>query len=92
MSAQQTYDGPQQVRFSSANQEIEPVPDNLSVESLTALNNRQRDDLNPEAQEELRTLSAKLQNSRLQSRRMENFAFEPVSLPPSRVCGTICTS
>lgn len=67
-------DGPQGVRFSDRNQEIEPPA-----------HARDRDDLSPEAQAELRNLSITLQNSRLHASRMENFAFEPVSLPPSRV-------
>ena len=37
------------------------------------------------AEQELRSLSSTLQQSRVQAKRMENFSFEPVSLPPSRV-------
>jgi hypothetical protein len=68
---------PQSVRFSGVNEEIEssrPAGQEL---------------LSPQADEELRNLSASLQTSRCQARRMENFAFEPVSAAPSRVsmCG-----
>lgn len=42
--------------------------------------------MSAETQQELRNLSMTMQKSRqTQSARMENFAFEPVSLPPSRV-------
>ena len=61
------------VRFSDKNDEIEPDP-------------QDRQDVSPEVQKELRDLSITMQKSRLQSKRMENFAFEPVSLPASRVC------
>ncbi|KAF2273540.1 Pkinase-domain-containing protein [Westerdykella ornata] len=42
------------------------------------------EEIEPATKEELRSLSNALQNSRCQVRRMENFSFEPVSLPPSR--------
>lgn len=65
------------VRFSERNQEIAPVHN--------APGRYERDDLSPEAQAELRNLSMALRNSRIQASRMGDFAFEPVSLPPSRV-------
>ena len=65
------------VRFSERNQEIAPV--------RNAPGRYVRDDLSPEAQAELRNLSMTLQNSRIQASRMGDFAFEPVSLPASRV-------
>lgn len=71
---------PQAVRFASVNQEIEPAH---SFQSFTTLSNA---DLSPEAQEEIRNLAKGLHNSHLQQRRMSNFAFEPISLPASRVC------
>lgn len=43
------------------------------------------EELSPEAQKELKNLSKTMQKCILQSRRAENFCFEPVSLPPSRV-------
>ncbi|PGH26991.1 HAL protein kinase [Polytolypa hystricis UAMH7299] len=78
---------PQQtVRFASTNQEIEPAhrlqsrPD-LTVESKDETKNN----LSPETKEELRSLAMKLQKSRLQETRMRNFAFDPLSLPASRI-------
>jgi hypothetical protein len=80
-------DQPQSVRFSDVNQEIEPEKAVEIVCDLTGVGRDARDGpLSPEAEEELRNLSSTLQNSRCQAKRMENFSFEPVSLPPSRVC------
>ncbi|MCJ1441636.1 MAG: serine/threonine protein kinase [Stictis urceolatum] len=74
----------QAVRFSSNLQEIEPAHSLHPTETLTQ--DRRSDALSAEAQAELRELSRSIQqNSQLQKRRMDNFAFEPVSLPPSRV-------
>jgi hypothetical protein len=71
------------VRFSSVKQEISPE---LSFQSQTTIPGREpRDDIPEEAQEELRNLAMSLQKSRLQSKRMGDFAFDPVSLPVSRV-------
>jgi hypothetical protein len=74
------------VRFSDVNQEIEPEK---AVERLCDLTGSGRDaqgePLSAQAEEELRNLSSTLQKSRCQAKRMENFSFEPVSLPPSRV-------
>lgn len=75
----------QAVRFSSVNQEIEPeeVPKDVS-----ALDNPEKDgkeNLTPEAEAEIRNLACSLQQSRCQARRAQNFTYEPVSLPPSRV-------
>ncbi|KAF2240146.1 Pkinase-domain-containing protein [Viridothelium virens] len=76
--------GQQAVRFTSVNQEISPEPDLQPVETLTAPDHPPKQKLTAEAQEELRNLSVTLHKSKLQARRMENFAYEPVSLPPSR--------
>lgn len=76
---------PQTVRFASVNQEIEP---SHSIQSLTTLPSNisiSNPEFSPEAQEEIRKLSRSLQSSPLQQRRMNHFAFEPVSLPTSRV-------
>jgi hypothetical protein len=71
------------VRFSSVKQEISPEQ---SFQSQTTVPGREpRDDIPEEAQEELRNLAMTLQKSRLQSKRMGDFAFDPVSLPVSRV-------
>jgi hypothetical protein len=79
-------DQPQSVRFSDVNQEIEPEKAVDTIRDLTGTGKDARDGpLSAEAEEELRNLSSTLQNSRCQAKRMENFSFEPVSLPPSRV-------
>ena len=75
----------QAVRFSDVNQEIEPEQALKHVSTLTGAGEDTKEELSPEAQEELRNLSMSLQKSRCQARRMENFSFEPVSLPASRV-------
>ncbi|KAI9836365.1 MAG: hypothetical protein M1819_001394 [Sarea resinae] len=76
---------PQQtVRFSSVNQEIEPELCLRPVASLSSQNPKPTGELTPQAQEELRNLSKTIQNTTLQQHRMNNFAFEPFSLPSSR--------
>lgn len=81
----------QAVRFSSVNQEIEPEQAVQHVSALTNDGKQDREKLSPEAEEELRILSMSVQQSRCQAKRMENFSFEPVSLPASRV-STLCLS
>ena len=76
----------QSVRFSEVHEEIEPAQAVRDVADLTSpAKAPQHGPLSPQAEEELRTLSSTLQKSRMQAKRMENFSFEPVSLPPSRV-------
>jgi hypothetical protein len=76
----------QSVRFSDVTQEIEPEEAVRDVAELTGTDKAPNDGpLSPQAEEELRNLSSTLQKSRMQAKRMENFSFEPVSLPPSRV-------
>ncbi|KAF2829421.1 kinase-like protein [Ophiobolus disseminans] len=78
-------DQPQSVRFSDVNEEIEPEKAVERMADLTGADKgAQCGPLSPQAEEELRNLSSTLQKSRCQARRMENFSFEPVSLPPSR--------
>ncbi|KAF2103531.1 kinase-like protein [Rhizodiscina lignyota] len=72
------------VRFSSHDEEIEPTASLEQVDTITGSDRRERDDIDPEAQEELKNLTMTLQKSR-QKQRAENFHFEPVSLPASRV-------
>ncbi|KAF2458920.1 kinase-like domain-containing protein [Lineolata rhizophorae] len=75
------------VRFKSQNEEIEPEHSLETIETLTSPQARRpsRETLSPEAQEELRNISVTMQKCKLQSKRLENFSYEPVSLPPSRV-------
>ncbi|KAM0716877.1 hypothetical protein Q7P37_006729 [Cladosporium fusiforme] len=66
------------VRFAVENQEIAP---DQSLEDVEP-SDRKREDLNPEAQQELAQLKTTLQNN-IQSSRMQHHSFEPVSLPGS---------
>ncbi|KAK2799776.1 serine/threonine protein kinase [Onygenales sp. PD_10] len=66
------------VRFASVNQEIEP---SLS----TADSSRASNEFSPEKQSDIQTLTKQLQKSKLQETRLQNFSFDPVSLPTSRV-------
>ena len=75
----------QGVRFSDVKHEIEPEKALDHVSTLTEDGKVDKEQLSPQAEEEIRNLSVTLQQSRCQARRMENFSFEPVSLPPSRV-------
>ena len=80
----------QAVRFKLEHEQAGHRQSLQPVESLTSTDKREREDLGPEAQEELRNLAVTLQKSQ-QQRRLENFAFEPVSLPPSRVSDQFCS-
>lgn len=71
------------VRFAAQEETIEPVKD------ITNAQDKDPDELSPEAHEQIRNLAMTLQKSRLQESRMANFAYEPVSMPPSRVCPTL---
>lgn len=73
------------VRFSEHNEEREISPETSlePVRTLTGAGKRERASLNAEAEEELRQLKTTLQNG-LQSKRMEHYSFEPVSLPGSQ--------
>ena len=75
----------QTVRFGTVTQEIDPESSLHHVRELTDAGKECPQPLSPEAQEEIRTLSANLSKCRCQARRLENFSFEPVSLPASRV-------
>ncbi|KAH8808939.1 kinase-like domain-containing protein [Xylogone sp. PMI_703] len=79
-SSEQKSDGPATVRFASVAQEIEPEQSLQSVPSAAT-----PEKLSSREQEELRQISKSLQGTQLQERRMSQFAFEPVSLPPSRI-------
>jgi BioD-like phosphotransacetylase family protein len=78
---------PQQaVRFSSVNQEIDPVTSLQQDQyTITSSVDQPKEDLSTKDQEAIRSLPVTLPQSRCQARRMENFSFEPVSLPASRV-------
>ncbi|KAF2019930.1 kinase-like protein [Aaosphaeria arxii CBS 175.79] len=75
----------QGVRFADVHQEIEPEAALQHVSTLTGSSEKDtKQPLSPEAEQELRNLSHTIQASRCQAKRMENFSFEPVSLPASR--------
>lgn len=75
------------VRFSEVTQAISPESHESvqNVADLSGNQHNQRQDLSAEAQEQLKNLSLSMEKSKLQSKRAENFAYEPVSLPASRV-------
>lgn len=75
------------VRFDSVLQEIEPEHSVYTVSTLSQEGSMPEEPLSLEAQDEIRILSQSLQQSQLQHRRLSNYAFEPVSLPVSRVRG-----
>jgi len=64
------------VRFASVNEEIEPA-------NLDAVSSSQA--VSGNDVEKLKEISKSLHGTHLQERRMSHFAFEPVSLPASRV-------
>lgn len=69
------------MRFADDDENIDPLQ-SLGPDSKKDID---REDLSPEAHEQIRNLAMTLQKSRLQEQRMSNFAYEPVSMPPSRV-------
>jgi hypothetical protein len=73
--------GPPTVRFSSFNNEIEPKE---SFNTLDSTPTQLQLPGKPEA--EIQALSSPMHGTYLQNRRMSQFAFEPMSLPVSRVC------
>jgi hypothetical protein len=73
----------QGVRFASRDDEIAPEESLHAVEDITGHAGQDRDDLNPEAEQELQQLRTTLKNN-IQSSRMQHHAFEPVSLPGSQ--------
>ncbi|KAI9721959.1 MAG: hypothetical protein M1812_001917 [Candelaria pacifica] len=75
----------QAVRFASTNQEIEPAASLQSIETPLPEQREVPEEFTPEAEAEFRTISQSIQSGRLHQGRMSSFAFEPISLPPSRV-------
>jgi hypothetical protein len=71
------------VRFASVNEEIAPAE---TLQSLDSLSTPAAGDADAAGgAQQLKQLSESLQGTHLQERRMSHFAFEPVSLPVSRV-------
>jgi hypothetical protein len=78
----------QSVRFGSTS-EISPTstfdtPDSIHT-ATAATEKAKKEHLTDEQRQELREMSVSLQQSRLQSSRLDQFVFDPVSLPASRV-------
>lgn len=69
------------VRFAAEDEEIDPLDESRRNSRL----DNDTEELSPEAHEQIRSLAMSLQKSRIQESRMSNFAYEPVSMPPSRV-------
>ncbi|KIV87432.1 hypothetical protein PV11_02977 [Exophiala sideris] len=67
------------VRFASQDEEIDPK------DAAARAADEDDEELSPEAHEQIRNLAISLQKSRVQESRMANFAYETVSMPPSRV-------
>ncbi|KAH6676495.1 kinase-like domain-containing protein [Halenospora varia] len=79
LEPQKAVEGSPTVRFASNNEEIEPA----TIDCLDQVPSPQN--IPPEEQAQLKELSKTLHGAHLQERRMSHFAFEPVSLPASRV-------
>ena len=74
----------QTVRFASVDQEIEPAH-SIQSTSETADNTNSNPQFDVQAENDIRSLALGLHNSHIEQRRMSNFAYEPCSLPASRV-------
>src|ERR1700712_4579010 len=74
------------VRFAPEDEEIDPLDESRRRSGAGGVEN---EELSPEAHEQIRNLAMSLQKSRLQENRMANFAYETVSMPPSRVRGML---
>ncbi|KAF1817129.1 Pkinase-domain-containing protein [Eremomyces bilateralis CBS 781.70] len=85
--AEETREDPQRsaVRVRSPDEEVEPARSQDVAGSLKKPSKNERDDLCEAAQKELKNLSISMRRSKMQCNRMENFAFDPMSLPASRV-------
>ncbi|KAF2152363.1 Pkinase-domain-containing protein [Myriangium duriaei CBS 260.36] len=79
------------VRFASRNEEISPATSLSPVQTMTGADGRGERELNPEAQEEIKQLKSTLQQH-VQSKRLEQFSFEPVSLPGSQPVSRVPSS
>ncbi|KAI2620088.1 Pkinase-domain-containing protein [Hypoxylon sp. NC1633] len=71
------------VRFSSVVNEIEPL-----VASFGSPESRKDSSANPDL---IRALTNSLSGAQLQEQRLQNYSFDPVSLPPSRVASNETT-
>lgn len=86
-SAEEKAQEPNTVRFAAQNQEIEPPQNLLSSSGSPDTIVKGNADPTPAGPGgEFIPFDSAFQKSRLQETRLHNFAFDPVSLPASRVC------
>ena len=77
---------PQQaVRFAAGVQDFDTASSPYDATTRPGRVAEKTEDLTPEAKADIKNLAMSLQKSRLQESRLSHFAFEPVSLPASRV-------
>ncbi|KIX08378.1 uncharacterized protein Z518_03034 [Rhinocladiella mackenziei CBS 650.93] len=67
------------VQLASEEEEVEPLDGTRRTSQAGG------EEFNPDAHEQIRSLAMSLPKARLQENRMANFAYETVSMPPSRV-------
>jgi hypothetical protein len=74
------------VRFNSVTEQISPLTNPPATElTKTTTSTEPPETMTEDQRQEIRDLSVSLQQSRIQTNRMNQFIFDPVSLPPSRV-------
>ena len=73
------------MRFKDEDEEIDPIQGVKSVSVPKPKQSADEEEMSPEAHEQIRNLAMTLQKSRIQESRMAGFAYEPVSMPASRV-------
>ncbi|KAK8905272.1 hypothetical protein QC760_006460 [Botrytis cinerea] len=83
LNGKSSTEGSPQVRFAAVNEQIAPDASFAGLDHSTAVQN-----MSNKEQVDLDQLSKSLQGTHLQERRMSQFAFEPVSLPASRIPST----
>lgn len=78
-----------QVRFSTVTEEIAPSEQSVSSQDPPVDGQSPASAaLGQKPDDEIRSLAASFQRSQLQESRLQNFSYDPVSLPSSRVCYT----
>lgn len=76
-----------QVRFANVTEEIGPSEQSVSSQD-PPLDGQSPSSAAPaqKPDDEIRSLAASFQRSQLQESRLQNFSYDPISLPSSRVC------
>lgn len=75
-----------QVRFSSVTEEIEPSGQSSALDPVVEGQPSSSPAQDQKPDDDIRSLVASFQRSQLQESRLQNFSYDPVSLPASRVC------